>query len=131
MAENLCVHFSMEHRCCQIFRGKSCTSLARGVFFLYTGKNEIIKLTVMILSSCKDTITGTLWKYHRKMLKSDINMKEMRYITSCGLQMVGKITRLLIHLKERSWNAGGIISWFVLTHRLSGILRVRTVAGSI
>lgn len=41
----------------------------------------------------------------------------------CGLLKTGKITKCLTLPKEKNWNAGEIILWFVRTRRLSGILR--------
>ena len=41
----------------------------------------------------------------------------------CGLLKTGKITKCLTLPREKNWNAGEIILWFVRTRRLSGILR--------
>ena len=52
----------------------------------------------------------------------DLSMKMMEVLAGdadlkCGLQMDGKNMKLLIHQKEKSWSAGGIIFWFVRTRR--------------
>ena len=65
-----------------------------------------------------------LTRFRSKEVEEESKNKQTHERTLlCGLLKTGKITKCLTLPKEKNWNAGEIILWFVRTRRLSGILQ--------